>query len=432
VRVSLRLLWESSAASLAGKENNFRRLLLTFKTLAELGPELTSDRSSGEASQSMLALLMEAVEAGEGALFRFSDRPALLTSLAASGFSIFPGTAVIPLLPKHVHALTTAAKPQALSGKSCEGFLSANGNVAPELFKCIVSLKVGPKLVGMIALGRREGEVPYTEDDFEALGLLSNYIALAVHNHTLSESLQQRVSENLKLMASLHGFYDHTLNAFATAIDAKDQFTRGHSRRVAQYAGGVGQALGMDDREVAGLRAAGLLHDVGKVTVDKYIFSKPGKLEPNEFREMADHTTLGHQIVNGVDFPWPEIPGVVRWHHERGDGSGYPDKLHSEEVSTPVRVMAVADVFDALTSDRAHRHSFTVGEALSEIVRMTPQKFDPNIVQALLIQVRRDAVGRNQPGFLDQHIVCNIAAPDVDHLAAMVHHKSSSGRVHSC
>ncbi len=417
---------------MAGKENNFRRLLLTFKTLAELGPELTSDRNVGEASRSMLALLMEAVEAGEGALFRFSERPAQLTSLAASGFSVFPETAVIPLLPKHVHTLTTADRPQALSGKSCEGFLSANGNVAPELFKCIVPLKVGPRLVGMIALGRREGEVPYSEDDLEALGLLSNYIALAVHNHTLSESLQQRIAENLKLMASLHGFYDHTLNAFATAIDAKDQFTRGHSRRVAHYAGGMGQALGMDDREVAGVRAAGLLHDVGKVTVDKYIFSKPGKLEPNEFREMADHTTLGHQIVSGVEFPWPEIPGVVRWHHERADGSGYPDKLHSDELSTPVRIMAVADTFDAMTSERPHRHSFTVGEALSEIVRITPQKFDPNVVQALLVQVRRDAVGRNQTAFLDPHVVCNIAAPDVDHLAAMVHHKSSRGRAHSC
>ncbi len=417
---------------MAEKETNFRRLLLTFKTLAELGPELTAERDIGEAARCMLASLMEAVEAHEGALFTYSDRPAMLTSLAASGFPLFPEKAVVPLLPKHVHGLTTAGKPQAISGKSCDAFLSANGNVAPELFKCIVPLKVGAKLVGMLALGRREGEIPYREDDFEALGLLSNYIALAVHNRTLSESLQQRISENLKLMASLHGFYDHTLNAFATAIDAKDQYTRGHSRRVSHYAGGIAQALGLDDREIAGIRAGGLLHDVGKVTVDKYIFAKPGKLEPNEFREMADHTTIGYQIVNGVEFPWPEIPAIVRSHHERADGTGYPDKLRSDDVSPCVRVMAVADTFDAMTSERAHRHSFTVGEALSEIVRMTPQKFDSNIVQALLIQVRRDAVGRNQPSFLDPHVVCNIAAPDIDHLAAMVHYRNAQGRTYSC
>ncbi len=417
---------------MAAKENNFRRLLLTFKTLAELGPELTSDRGVAEVAESILGLLLETVEASEGALFRFDERPAGLTSLAARGFSLFPEKAVVPLLPRHVHALTNASMPQALSGKLCDNFLSSNGNIAPELFKCLVPLKVGPKLVGIVGLGRRHGESPYGEEDLEALGLLSNYVALAVQNRVLSESLQQRIAENLKLMASLHGFYDHTLNAFATAIDAKDQFTRGHSRRVAHYAGGIAQAMGMDEREVAGVRAAGLLHDVGKVTVDKYIFSKPGKLEPNEFREMADHTTIGYQIVHGVEFPWPEIPAVVRSHHERCDGSGYPDKLHKDEITTPTRIMAVADTFDAMTSDRAHRHSFSVGEALSEIVRNTPQKFDPDIVQAILIQVRRDAVGRNQTNFLDQHVVCNISAPDIDHLAAMVHYKTSNGRVHSC
>ena len=417
---------------MAARETNFRRLLLTFKTLAELGPELTSDRTVAEVAESILVLLLETVETSEGALFRFDDRPAMLTALAARGFSLFPEKAVIPLLPRHVHALAAAAMPQALSGRLCESYLSSNGNVAPELFKCLVPLKVGPKLVGVVALGRRQGESPYGDDDLEALGLLSNYVALAVQNRVLADSLQQRIAENLKLMASLHGFYDNTLHAFAAAIDAKDQFTRGHSRRVAHYAGGIAQAMGMEEREVAGVRAAGLLHDVGKVTVDKYIFSKPGKLEPNEFREMADHTTIGYQIVQGVEFPWPEIPAVVRSHHERSDGSGYPDKLHKDETSTPTRIMAVADTFDAMTSDRAHRHSFSVGEALSEIVRSTPQKFDPDIVQAILIQVRRDAVGRNQAPFLDQHVVCNISAPDIDHLAAMVHYKTSNGRVHSC
>jgi HD-GYP domain-containing protein (c-di-GMP phosphodiesterase class II) len=141
-----------------------------------------------------------------------------------------------------------------------------------------------------------------------------------------------------------------------------------------------------------------------------------------------DHTTIGHQIVHGVQFPWPQIPEIVRWHHERADGSGYPDRLRIDEVSLPVRIVAVADSFDAMTSERAYRSSLSVGAALSELVRMTPQKYDPSVVQALLIQVRRDAVGRNQTPFLDSNLICNIAAPDVDHLAATVHHKATSGR----
>ncbi len=397
------------------------------ETLADLGPEITAERDFPHTAAATLGLVMQTVGAREGALFIFSDRPAMLSSVAASGFSLFPDTAVIPLLPKHVHALSTAG-PQPITSRTWENFLSSNGNIAPELFRCIVPLKVGSKLVGVIALGRREADAQYDLEEFEGLSLLGHYVGLGLQNHSLSQSLEQRISDNLRLLASLHNFYDHTLHAFASAIDMKDPHLHGHSMRVGRYAAGLGEAIGMTEQEVAGLRAGGYLHDIGKVTVDKYIFSKAAALEPREFREVMDHTTIGHQIVHGVQFPWPQIPEIVRWHHERADGSGYPDRLRIDEVSLPVRIVAVADTLDAMTSERAYRPSLSVGEALSELVRLTPQKYDPSVVQALLIQVRRDAVGRNQTTFLDDNLVCNIAAPDVDHLAATVHHKATSGR----
>lgn len=418
-------------AGVTVRKNNLRRLLSTVEALAELGPEITAERDFPETAASMLTLVMQAVAAREGALFTFTDRPAMLTSAMARGYSLFPDTAIIPLLPKHVHALSTAGAPQSISARTSDAFLSSNGNIAPELFKCLVPLKVGARLVGLVALGRREGDAPYDVEEFEALALLAHYVALGVQNQVISQSLQQRISENLRLLASLHSFYDHTLQAFATAIDVKEFHLRGHSQRVAQYAAGIGEALGMNDHEIAGLRAAGYLHDIGKVTVDKYILAKPGALDPGEFREMSDHTTIGHQIVQGVEFPWQQIPEIVRWHHERGDGSGYPDRLHTEEVSLPVRIVALADTLDAMTSDRSYRPSLSLGEALSEMVRLTPQKYDAGVVQAMLIQIRRDAVGRTgSASFLDPHIICNIAAPDVDHLAATVHHKASSGRIY--
>lgn len=417
-----------SPPRVATEKSNLRRLLSTVQTLADLGPEITAERDFAHTASATLNLVMQAVAAREGALFLFHDRPAMLSSVAASGFSLFPDTAVIPLLPKHVHLLSTSAGPQPLSSQSAEDFLSSNGNVAPELFRCIVPLKVGAKLVGAIGLGRREGEAPYNPEELESLSLIGHYVALALNSHILTKSLEQRVAENLRLMSSLHNFYDQTLHAFAGAIDVKDPHLHGHSLRVGRYAAGLGEAMGMTDQEVAGLRAGGYLHDIGKVTVDKYIFSKAAALEPREFREVMDHTTIGHQIVHGVEFPWPQIPEIVRWHHERADGSGYPDQLRIDEVSLPVRIVALADSFDAMTSERAYRHSLTVGEALSELVRLTPQKYDPSVVQALLIQVRRDAVGRNQSPFLDTNLMCNIAAPDVDQLAATVHHKATSGR----
>ena len=404
---------------------------MIFEALADLGSLMTADRDFPETAGNVLTLLMDAVDAREGALFLFRDKPAMLSSIVAKGFATFPPQAVIPLLPKHVHALNALRAPLPVTAKSYESYLTANGNIAPELFKCIVPLRVGNKLVGMTALGRRGEDTVYSSEDIEALRMLNHYVALGVHNYTLSQSLTQRVSEHLRLLASVQSFYDNALETFANAIDIKHINIRGHSLRVGRYATGIGEAMGMDAVELTALRASGYLHDIGKVAVDKALFGKPSKLNDAEFREMADHTVIGHQIVHGVQFPWPNVPEVVRNHHERADGSGYPDKLHLDELANPVRIIGLADTFDAMTSERPYRHSHSVGEALSEIIRSTPNKFDPTAVQSLLIQIRREAAGSNKTKFLDDRIVCNIAPTDVDALASMLNHRLTNGRVYS-
>ncbi len=138
----------------------------------------------------------------------------------------------------------------------------------------------------------------YDDEELDALDLLGSYVALAMQNHTLTQTLAHRVSENLRLLASLHGFYDNALEAFAAAIDVKHVNIHGHSLRVGRYAAAIGEAMGLDPMEVAALRSAGYLHDIGKVAVDKRLFGKPTALDPDEFREMADHTIVGHQIVS--------------------------------------------------------------------------------------------------------------------------------------
>jgi putative nucleotidyltransferase with HDIG domain len=410
-------------------KNNFRRLLRTVEALSDLGPELTAEKDFAQSAQLMLAALMEAAGATEGALFTFSDKPSLLTSAASRGFAMLPEPAIVPLLPRHVHALTSARGPVVLNESTYDVFFSSNGNVAPELFKCIAPLRAGGKLAGLLALGRREGETLYDDDELDSLTILSSYVALAVQNHNLTQTLTHRVSENLRLLASLHGFYDNALEAFATAIDVKHVNIHGHSLRVARYASAIGEAMGLDATEVVALRSAGYLHDIGKVAVDKHLFGKPSALDPEEFRAMADHTVVGHQIVSGIQFPWPKIPEIVRWHHERGDGSGYPDGLHMDEVPMSARIIGLADTFDAMTSTRPYREPMSVGGTLSELVRLAPQKYDANAVQALLIQVRRDAVGSNRPPLLDDRMAVNIAPTDIDQLAASLQHKLTRGRV---
>jgi putative nucleotidyltransferase with HDIG domain len=418
-------------SSVAVQTNNFRRLLRTVEALSELGPALTAEREFSETSRLMLSAIMEAAGAREGALFLFNDKPAMLTSAAAQGFALIPEPSFIPLLPKHVHALKAARGPIVLNSSTYSVFLSSNGNVAPELFKCLAPLKAAGKLAGVVALGRRPADAPYEDDELDAMELLCSYVALAVHNHALTQTIAQRVSENLRLMGSLHGFYDNALEAFATAIDVKHVNIHGHSLRVGRYASAIGEAMGMEPSEVAALRSAGYLHDIGKVAVDRRLFGKPGALNAEEFREMADHTVVGHQIVSSVQFPWPKIPEAVRWHHERSDGSGYPDKLVVDELPLPVRIIGLADTFDAMTSARPYREPLSVGGALTDLVRMAPQKYDPNVVQALLIQVRRDAVGSSRAPLLADRMSVNIAAGDIDHLAATLQHKVSRGKAYS-
>jgi putative nucleotidyltransferase with HDIG domain len=416
-------------SSVAIQTNNFRRLLHTVEALSDLGPALAVERDFSETSRLMLAAVMEAAGAREGALFLFHDKPAMLTSVATEGFALMPEPAFIPLLPKHVHALMAAHGPIVLNSSTYSVFLSSNGNVAPELFKCITPLRATGRLAGIIALGRRPGEALYEDSELDALQLLCSYVALAVHNHALTQTIAQRVAENLRLMASLHGFYDSALEAFATAIDVKHVNIHGHSLRVGRYSAAIGEAMGMEPSDVAALRSAGYLHDIGKVAVDRRLFGKPSALDPEEFREMADHTTVGHQIVSSVNFPWPKIPEIVRWHHERSDGSGYPDKLGQDDLPIPVRIVGLADSFDAMTSARPYRAPLSVGNALSDLVRLTPQKFDPAVVQGLLIQVRRDVVGSSRTRLLDSMNV-NIAATDIDHLAATLQHKVTRGKLY--
>src|SRR5947208_2201765 len=419
-----------SREGVTDQKENFRRLLRTVETLSDLGPEMTAERDFSQTAQTMLSALMHAVGASEGVLFVFIEKPSMFNSVAAQGFSLIPEPSIIPLLPRHVHSLSTTQGAVLLANSSYDTFLSANGNVAPELFRCVAPLRVSGKLVGAVALGRREGDAIYDEDGLQSLDMLCHYVALSVQNHSLTQTLAQRVAENLRLMASLHGFYDSALEAFATAIDVKHVNIHGHSLRVGRYAAAIGDALGMDMNEVAALRSAGYLHDIGKVAVDKRLFGKPSTLDPEEFQEMADHTTVGHQIVTGVQFPWPRIPEIVRWHHERADGSGHPDGLLNEDVPMQVRIVGLADTFDAMTSPRPYRDPISLGATLSEIVRITPQKFDASAVQALLVQIRRDSVGGNRVPFLEDRSAGNLAPADVDQLAAMLQHKVSNGRIY--
>jgi putative nucleotidyltransferase with HDIG domain len=177
-----------------------------------------------------------------------------------------------------------------------------------------------------------------------------------------------------------------TVEALAIAIDAKDQITHDHVYRVQVYACGLGRYFGLTDPEIEALKAGALLHDVGKIAVPDYILNKPGKLTAAEFDKMKIHTVVGAQIMERINFPYPVVP-IVRHHHERWDGNGYPDSLKGEKIPITARVLTVADCFDAVREDRQYRKGMTRDEACQYLSEAAGKQFDPRVVEAFLVNL---------------------------------------------
>jgi putative nucleotidyltransferase with HDIG domain len=173
-----------------------------------------------------------------------------------------------------------------------------------------------------------------------------------------------------------------TIEALALAIEAKDQTTGEHLQRVRIYAMEIAKELGLNNDETEALRAASVLHDIGKLAVPEHIISKPGKLTPEEFDKMKIHPIVGAEILEQVHFPYPVVP-IVRAHHEKWDGTGYPSGLAGEAIPTGARILAAVDCLDALASDRQYRKALPLDEAMGKVASEAGKAFDPQIVAIL-------------------------------------------------
>jgi diguanylate cyclase (GGDEF)-like protein/putative nucleotidyltransferase with HDIG domain len=184
---------------------------------------------------------------------------------------------------------------------------------------------------------------------------------------------------NAEDVASLHL---RTIESLALAIEAKDQTSHKHLQRVRVFAVGLAKELHFSHDEIEALRAAALLHDIGKLAIPEHIINKPGRLTPEEFEKMKIHPLVGSEILQRVAFPYPVAP-IVRSHHERWDGTGYPDGLKGEQIPRGARVLAAVDCLDALASHRQYRNAMPLDAAMEKVVSMSGSAFDPKIVEAL-------------------------------------------------
>jgi putative nucleotidyltransferase with HDIG domain len=211
-------------------------------------------------------------------------------------------------------------------------------------------------------------------------------------HHLFAELSARRELLDLdRRLDSLEGTYLQVVRAWGESIESKDRYTAGHCERVANYACMLAQAVGITGRDLTWLRMGGYLHDVGKIAVPEEVLNKPGKLTDEEFKLIQSHAAEGDAIVSELNFPW-DIRPAVRWHHERWDGSGYPDGLKGEEIPLTARILCVADVYDALTTTRSYRPAMSREQALEIMERDVGRFFDP-----ALFPVFKDLITRAAP-----------------------------------
>jgi diguanylate cyclase (GGDEF)-like protein/putative nucleotidyltransferase with HDIG domain len=205
-------------------------------------------------------------------------------------------------------------------------------------------------------------------------------VYLAYRYYRVEKSNMEAREKAAENMAALHL---RTIEGLALAVEAKDSLnTRGHLRRVRVYALGIGRDLGLAGDELEALQAGALLHDIGKLAVPEYILTKPGKLTPEEFAKMKVHPIVGAEIIEQVQFPYPVAP-IVRAHHEKWDGSGYPFGLKGQDIPIGARILSAVDHFDALASDREYRRALPLDEAMKLIEAESGKGLDPEVVKAL-------------------------------------------------
>jgi putative nucleotidyltransferase with HDIG domain len=306
-------------------------------------------------------------------LDRAPNGPARAYTRTAHGGIVSPVAVPISISAAEATELTSADGWLSLSSSGDRpGYLSVLGN--PSWTTCtLLPIESSGQLAGVLVLADHE-QHQRSDDDLQLARQLANQLGVALSNASLVEALD-RLNVG-------------TLMALARTVDAKSPWTAGHSQRVTDLASEIGRVMGLSASHLDRLARATLLHDIGKIAVPSSILNKPGRLTPEEFAVMQQHPVVGARILDPIP-DYDRLIPVVLQHHERFDGSGYPAGLAGDEISLDARIVAVADVFDALTSERPYRHALDDSAALGIIMDGRGNAFDPSVVDAFLQILKR-------------------------------------------
>jgi putative nucleotidyltransferase with HDIG domain len=211
---------------------------------------------------------------------------------------------------------------------------------------------------------------------------VEDYLVKPMTRQELVTTVRSRLTRSQQLLlAQLEQAYEASLIMLANAIELRDHYTRGHVERVRNHAVAIAQELDWPESQMNHLAYGSILHDIGKIHIMESVLSKPGPLDEAEWEEMKKHPIIGAEMVKNISYLQPAIP-IIRHHHERWDGSGYPDNMKGERIPLEARIVAVADSLDAMITSRTYRVALTPDEAYEEILRSSGSHFDPFVVEA--------------------------------------------------
>ena len=341
-----------------------------FGALFDLSSTIVSTLDRKEVLTKVLDNAIQLLQAGAGSLMLLDREKKILEIEVAHGLpeKVIRETR-IPLGEGISGKVALEGQPRLLKKgiKEAESKSEKAARVIPSALS--VPMMFHSKVIGVLNVKEKSDGGNFDPSDMELLKMLANQAAIAI--------------ENARLHKSLEDLFVNSIRALANAIEARDPYTRGHSERVTEYSVKIAQTLGMEQDTVKKIRYAALLHDIGKINIKEEILNKPGRLTDEEFRIMNKHPTLGAKIMEPVK-EFRDILPIMYHHHERYGSGGYPDSISGEQIPFPARILAVADSFDAMTSDRPYRKALPLEVAIGELKKHAGTQFDPKVVEVFL------------------------------------------------
>ncbi|MEK7369608.1 MAG: HD domain-containing phosphohydrolase, partial [Planctomycetota bacterium] len=241
-----------------------------------------------------------------------------------------------------------------------------------------VPLIIKGNVAGLLNIGSRRAGA-FTREDMTTAEQIAGQLSVALENSLLFKKLEESLEERKQDLEKLRKALGGIIRVLVATVETRDPYTAGHQQRVAHLARAIAAEMGLSLGQIEGIRMASAIHDIGKIAVPAEILSKPGKITETEFDIIKTHPQVGYDILKGIEFPWP-VARIVLQHQERLDGSGYPAGLKGDEIITEARILAVADVVEAMASHRPYRPALGIDKALEEISKSKGILYDANVV----------------------------------------------------